>query len=336
MYVSVVIFSIFKKTLFRLARCCAGFSLVSVVHAAPVATKAEAEFTIGPEYANAPETQFKPGAPKGEIHEFTMDSKDSQIYKGIAKGQSGVVPYQRKVAVYVPKQYRSGAETPFIVVQDGMGYRDLVSKVLDNMIDAKRLPVMISVFVNSGGGDAQGSERGLEYDTVDGTYTMFIEKEVLPRISKDYQIKFTSDPEGRATMGGSSGGAAAFTMAWFHPELYRKVLTYSGTYVNQQSPMNPKTPHGAWEYHENLIMREAKKPLRIWLEVSEKDNGWDRDEASLHNWVMANQRMAAELKAKDYAYRYVFAKNAGHTDRKVTSQTLPGALEWLWEGYPRQ
>lgn len=331
------------KIMPRLGCCSVLLACISAVSAAPaikkgketVETKSEgAEFTIGPDYANAPETQVRPNVPKGEIHEFTMDSRDSKIYKGIAKGKKGEVPYQRKVAVYVPSQYRPSKEVPFIVIQDGMGYRDVVSKVLDNMIEQKRLPVMVAVFVNSGGGDAQGSQRGLEYDTVDDTYTKFIEKEVLPRIIEDFRIKFTSDPEGRATMGFSSGGAAAFTMAWFHSELYRKVLTYSGTYVNQQWPEDSKTPHGAWEYHENLIKRSAKKPLRIWLEVSEKDNGWNRDEASLHNWVMANQRMAAELKAKDYDYRYVFAKNAGHTDGKVTWQTLPGALEWLWQGYP--
>ncbi len=314
--------------------------MATATNAAPMVKKGnktevpgEAESVIGPDYKNAPETVVKPGVPKGEIHEFTMDSKDSEIYKGIAKGKQGEVPYTRKVAVYVPQQYRSSKEAPFIVIQDGMGYRDVVSKVLDNMIEEKRLPVMIAVFVNSGGGDAQGSQRGLEYDTLDDNYTMFIEKEVLPRISKDYKIKFTTDPEGRATMGGSSGAAAAFTMAWYHPELYRKVLSYSGTFVNQQSPESRKTPHGAWEYHENLIRRSATKPLRVWLEVSEKDNGWDKDEASLHNWVMANQRMAAELKSKGYAYRYVFAKNAGHTDGKVTWQTLPGALEWLFQGY---
>jgi enterochelin esterase-like enzyme len=157
---------------------------------------------------------------------------------------------------------------------------------------------------------------------------------VLPKISEEYDIKFTKDPEGRATMGGSSGGAAAFTMAWFHPELYRRVLTYSGTFVDQQYPEDRKNPDGAWEYHKNLIKKSAKKPIRVWLHVSEKDNGWDRDEASLHNWVMANERMAAELKAKGYEYRYVFAKNAGHTDGNVTRQTLPAALEWLWQGYP--
>lgn len=294
----------------------------------------ETEFTIGPDYADAPETQEKPGVPKGKIVEFTMDSKDSRIYKGIAKDKKGKVAYQRKVAVYIPAQYKPGDEAAFIIAQDGLGYRGVLPKVLDNLIAEKRVPVMVAVMINSGGGDSLGSQRGLEYDAVDDTYSKFIESEVLPKISKDYDIKFAKDPEGRATMGGSSGGAAAFTMAWFHPELYRRVLTYSGTFVDQQYPEDRKNPDGAWEYHKNLIKKSPKKPIRVWLHVSEKDNGWDRDEASLHNWVMANERMAAELKAKGYEYRYVFAKNAGHTDGKVTRQTLPGALEWLWQGYP--
>ncbi|MEO5716121.1 MAG: alpha/beta hydrolase-fold protein [Luteolibacter sp.] len=310
--------------------CC---SVLVSLSAAVSARAEETESTIGPDYADAPETKVQEGVPQGRILEFTMDSKDSRIYKGIAKDQKGTVPYQRKVAVYVPSQYKPGDEVPFIVAQDGLGYRGVLPNVLNNMIHQKRLPVMVAVMINSGGGDSKGSQRGLEYDTVDDTYAKFIEKEVLPKISKDYKIRFTADPEGRATMGGSSGGAAAFTMAWFHPDLYRKVLTYSGTYVDQQFPTNPKTPHGAWEYHENLIKKAAKKPIRIWLEVSENDNGHDRDEASLHNWVMANQRMSAELKAKEYDYRYVFAKAAGHTDGRVTKQTLPGALEWLWRGY---
>ena len=291
------------------------------------------EITIGPDYADAPELTVSNDAPKGTVHEFVMDSKDSKIYKGIAKNKKGKVPYKRKVAVYVPKQLKAREAAPFIVIQDGGWYKGIVPKVLDNLIHQKRVPAMIAIMIDSGGGDAQGSQRGLEYDTVDDTYTKFIEKEVLPKISKDYDVKFTNDPSGRATMGGSSGAAAAFTMAWFHPELYGRVLSYSGTYVNQQSPYNRRSPHGAWEYHENLIPKARKKPIRIWLQVSENDNGSNKDEASLHNWVMANQRMAAALKEKGYDYRYVFAKGAGHTDGRVTRQTLPSALEWLWQGY---
>jgi iron(III)-enterobactin esterase len=304
--------------------------------ASPPRTTDKVEFTIGPVYADAPELNVKDGVPRGEIHEFVMKSEDSAIYKGIAKKQPGTVPYERKVAVYVPKQLDKKQPAPFIVAQDGLGYLGVLPKALDTLIHEKRVPAMVAIMINSGGGDSKGSQRGLEYDTVSGLYAEFIEKEVLPKIEKDYDLKFTKDPEARATMGGSSGGAAAFSMAWFHPEWYHRVLTYSGTYVDQQSPPNPASPHGAWEYHENFIPKEKPKPIRIWLQVSENDNGSKRDEASLHNWVMANQRMAAALKAKGYQYRYVFSEGAGHTDGRVTKQTLPGALEWLWEGYDKK
>jgi enterochelin esterase-like enzyme len=295
---------------------------------------ADGDFVIGPNYTNAPELKVKEGVPRGALHALTMNSEDSKIYPGIAKNQPGVVSYRRQVCVYVPKQYVAGTSAPFMVVQDGMSYTNRMAAVLDNMIHEKRLPVMIAIMINSGGGDAQGSQRGLEYDTVSDKYTTFIETEVLPRIANDYNVAFTKDPEGRATMGCSSGAAAAFTMAWFRPDLYRRVLSYSGTYVNQQSPLNPESPHGAWEYHENLIPKSAAKPIRIWLHVSEQDNGYRRDEASLHNWVMANERMAAALKAKGYHYRYVFSKASRHCDGKVKDQTLPEALAWLWHGYP--
>jgi enterochelin esterase-like enzyme len=237
------------------------------------------------------------------------------------------------VWVYVPSQYEPGTPAPFIIAQDGGGYTNHLPVILDNMIHDHRLPVMIAVMINSGGGDGRGSERGLEYDTVSDKYTTFIETEVLPRIATNYNVKFTSDPEGRATLGGSSGAACAFTMAWFQPDLYRRVLSYSGTYVNQQSPENPQSPHGAWEYHEHLIPQSDAKPLRVWLEVGQRDNGFQRDEASYHNWVLANQRMAAALKAKGYHYQYVYCLGAGHVDRKAVGETLPGALEWLWQGY---
>jgi iron(III)-enterobactin esterase len=279
---------------------------------------------IGPDYQAAPEMTAKPGAAKGVIHDVTIDATESKIYPGL----NG--PYKRKVQVYVPVQYVAGTPVPFIIVTDGPWYTKRVATALDNLIAEKRVPVQVAVFVQSGGGDGKGSQRGLEYDTLSGKYTDFIETEILPRIAKDYKINFSKNPSDRAAMGGSSGAACAFTMAWYHPELYRRVLSYSGTFVDQQSPFDPKTPHGAWEYHENLIMKTERKPLRIWMQVGEKDNGWNKDEASLHNWVMANERMADVLAKKGYAYKYVFCKGAGHVDGKAVGQTLPAALEWLW------
>ena len=292
----------------------------------------DGDYSTGPTYAPALELTPKEGVPKGRVVKFTLTAADSKFYPGT--GMRGATS-NRTVTVYIPSQYVPGTPAPFIVTHDAQGARNnQLPNILDNMIAEHRLPAMIAIMVPSGGGDSLGSERGLEYDTVSGRYAEFIEAEVLPKVEKNYNVTLTKDPAGRATMGGSSGGAVAFSMAWFHPELYHRVLTYSGTYVNQQSPLNPASPHGAWEYHEHIIPTNAVLPLRIWMQVGQNDNGSTASAAGLHNWVLANQRMAAVLKAKGYHYQFVYSKGAGHVDGKAVAQTLPEALLWLWKGYP--
>ena len=289
------------------------------------------DYLVRPPYIAAPEQTPRPDGPKGKVEKFTLTAADSKYYPGTGMRDAKAT---REVVVYIPSQYVTGTPAPFIVTHDAYGARNnQLPTILDNLIADRRLPAMIAIMVNNGGGDGRGSERGLEYDTVSGKFAEFIQAEVLPRVEKDFGVTLTKDPEGRATMGGSSGGAVAFTMAWFHPEWYRRVLTYSGTYTNNQSPENPDSPHGAWEYHENWIPKSAPKPIRLWLHVSENDNGSTATATAMHNWVIANQRMAGVLKAKGYAYQFVYSLASGHTDRNVIAATMPQALEWLWQGY---
>jgi enterochelin esterase family protein len=51
-----------------------------------------------------------------------------------------------------------------------------------HLIAEHKLPPMMAVSIGNGGGDAQGSERGLEYDTMSGKYAEFVENEVLPLV----------------------------------------------------------------------------------------------------------------------------------------------------------
>jgi hypothetical protein len=311
---------------------------------------ANGNFIIGPTHTLAPEMTVGEDVPKGTVHNFTMSSADSKIYPGIARDQgtfgtpdpanpaklvvttSRPAPYTRRVAVYVPKQYVPGTPAPFIVGADGPD--QLLFTALDTLIHQKRAPVMIAISIGNGSGDAQGSQRGLEYDTMSGRYAEFVETEVLPLVEKQFNVVLTKDPNGRATMGCSSGAAAALSMAWYHPDLYRRVLSYSGTFVNQQWPWNPDTPGGAWEYHRSLIPSSPAKPIRIWMSVGDRDllnPNVMRDD--MHDWVLANQHMARVLADNGYAYQFVFARNSGHCDRTMKQQTLPAALEWLWLGY---
>jgi len=311
---------------------------------------ADGNFILGPTHLPAPELTAQDGVPHGAVIEFTMSSSDSKIYPGIARdtGTFGApdpadparlivttshpAPYTRKVAVYVPSQYVPGTAAPFIVGADGIDHA--LFTALDNLIAERKVPVMIAISIGNGGGDAQGSERGLEYDTMSGRYAEFVETELLPLVEAQAHVKLTHDPEGRATMGGSSGGSCALIMAWYHPEWYHRVLTYSGTYINQQWPSNPQSPHGAWEFHEHLIPSSPAKPIRIWMEVGDRDlfnPNVMRD--NMHDWVVANENLARVLAAKGYHYQFVFARNAGHVDHATKLQTLPEALEYAWQGY---
>ena len=312
--------------------------------------EADGNFIIGPTHPAAPELATSASTPGGAVFSFTLSSADSQYYPGIAReaGTFGVPdpadpdklvvstshpsPYTRTVWVYVPQQYVPGSVAPFIVGQDGPD--NILFAALDGLIAEHRLPPMIAISIGNGGGDAQGSERGLEYDTMSGRYAEFVEHEVLPQVERRFGVRLTHDPDGRAAMGGSSGGSCALIMAWYHPELYHRVLTYSGTYVNQQWPWNPATPGGAWDFHARLIPGAPRKPLRLWMEVGDRDllnPNIIRD--GKHDWVDANERMAKALADKGYPYQFVFAQNAVHVDGAVKRQTLPEALEWLWRDY---
>lgn len=315
----------------------------------PPANK-DGNFILGPTHPAAPESSEHADVPHGIVTELTLTSDGDTYYPGIARDSGTSVsadpdhperpvvttshphPWTRTIAVYVPAQYKPGTEAPFIVGADGPD-RTLFT-VLDNLIAAHKVPVQIAISIANGGGDAQGSERGLEYDTMSGHYAEWVENVVLPLVESKCNVKLTHDPNGRAATGGSSGGAVSLIMAWYHPELYHRVLAYSGTWINQQWPWNPATPHGAWGFVDNIIPNSPRKPIRIWMEVGDRDlynpNAMRDD---MHDWVVANEKMATVLAAKHYHYQFLFAPNAGHVDHATRLQTLPEALQYLWQGY---
>jgi len=313
-------------------------------------TEGNGNFTIGPDYMMDPDLTDR-GNPKGKYFEFSMPLADSKIFRGddSTLDSRKEVRKERKIFVYVPAAYKDGTKAPILVTHDGPSRLDLVRNALDNLTiseDAeRRLPAFIAIAVQNGGNDSYGSQRGLEYDTMSDRLARFINDEVLPAVLHNTEIKaaypniaFTDNPWGKAVMGCSSGGAAALSMGWFRPDLFRRLITYSGTFVDQQDDDAPEEavyPLGAWEYHSSmkLIENSEKKPLRIFTHVSENDNRAQDPEETYHNWVMANERTAAALQAKGYDYRFVFSRATRHCDRKVFEQTLADTLVWMWRGY---
>jgi enterochelin esterase family protein len=290
-----------------------------------VSTDGDGDFMIGPAYTLAPELTVNPSVAHGVVHSFNIASSESPIFPGVTGA------YTRQGWIYIPAGYVPGTAMPFIIAQDGRDYMNRLPPILDNMIAAKRVPPMIALMIMAGPGDGPGSERGFEYDTVSDAFTNWVETCVLPKMTKTYDVAFTTNPDGRATMGGSSGGSAAFSMGWFHSELYHRILSFSGSFVTLS--MTAAYPQGAWEYPDHLVGGTPAKPLRVWMEAAEHDNGSANTEASMKNWLIANQKMKTALEAQGYHVHYAYALGAMHNDTKVWDLALPGALEWLWRGY---
>ncbi|QDU25165.1 Putative esterase [Anatilimnocola aggregata] len=328
--------------------------LNSAMAAENEATKASSDgngnVVIGPDYKIDPDLTDKKN-PKGKSFEFSLKLADSKIFRGddSTLDPKKAVRESRKIFVYIPAAYKDGTKAPLLVTLDGPSRLNLVRNALDNLTISKdpnrKLPAFIAIAVENGGNDGKGSQRGLEYDTMSDRFARFINDEVLPAVLNNQEIRaaypklaFTEDPWGKAAMGCSSGGAAALTMGWFRPDLFRRLITYSGTFVDQQdddAPEEAKYPLGAWDYHSGLklIENSEKKPLRIFTHVAENDNRANDAEATYHNWVMANERTAAALKAKGYDYRYVFSKASRHCDGRVFDHTLADTLVWMWRDY---
>ena len=258
-----------------------------------------------------------------------QDVPHGEVKKGTFE-QSKIFPdTTREYSVYVPKQYNAAKPACLMVFFDGGGYANLtgatrVPVVFDNLIGKREMPVTVAVFVNPGSikattpGAKDRSNRSFEYDSLGEANARFLLEELLPVATKDLNI--TKNPDGWAIAGASSGGIAAFTVAWEKPAAFHKVVSWIGSFTNIR---------GGYVYP--ALIRQTKdkpKPLRVFLQ----DGSSDLD--NLHgNWPLSNQDMAAALKFAGYDYKFEFG-TGGHSPKHGGS-IFPDTLRWLWRDYPR-
>ena len=268
-------------------------------------------------YEPGAEAQPQDGVPRGEIRKGTFEQ--SQIFPGTT----------RDYWVYVPKQYDAARAACLTVFFDGAAYLKpdgavRAPVVFDNLLAKGDIPVTIGVFVNPGvikatqPGAKDRSNRSFEYDSLGDRNARFLIEELLPAATKELNI--TADPAGRVVCGMSSGGIAAFTVAWERPDAFRKVVSHIGSFTNIR---------GGYVY-PGLIRKSKKepKPLRVFLQ----DGSNDLD--NLHgNWPLANQDMAAALKFAGYDYDFAFGEG-GHSP-KHGGAIFPETLRWLWRDWPK-
>jgi sugar lactone lactonase YvrE len=119
--------------------------------------------------------------------------------------------------------------------------------------------------------------------------------------------------------GGSSGGICAFTAAWLHPDLFRRVFSAVGTYVAMRGG----------DTYPGLIRKTEPKPIRIFLQDGEKDTY----NALFANWHTQNLSMEESLCFAGYDVNHSWGM-LGHEGTHATS-IFPDVMRWMWRDYPK-
>ncbi len=264
-------------------------------------------------FVATPDHEVRAGVPQGTVTK--MPALESKIFPGTA----------RDWWIYVPAQYRPDGTAAVMVFQDGKNYLDLKASwraptVFDNLIARGEMPVTVAIFINPGNDPtkppakkgAAPSNRSFEYDSLGDRYARFLVEEILPEVSK--QFPFSADPEMRAICGSSSGGIAAFTVAWERPDQFRKVLSTIGTFTNIRGG----------DAYPSLVRKTERKPLRVF----QQDSSGDLDN-SFGSWPIANKNLHAALRYMGYDCRFDYAEGYGHNAQHGGS-IFPDALRWLW------
>jgi enterochelin esterase family protein len=278
-------------------------------------------------YALGPDSLPQDGVPKGKL--IGPATLPSEVFPGTA----------HTYWVYVPAQYDPAQPAAFMIFNDGQAMIAMngdvrAPNVLDNLIWRREIPVMIVVFINPGKTPEQpeptpkdwgdhSTNRPIEYNVPDDKYPRVIVDELMPVIQKQFNI--SPDPDMHAIAGASSGGIAAFTVAWERPEQFHKVITIVGSFTNIR---------GGDVYPERVLAAD-KKPIRIFLQDGVNDNralnanGYD----PRRDWHYQNVRLVDALTKKGYDVNYTWG--IGVHGQHQGGAILPEMMRWLWRDYPR-
>ncbi len=230
--------------------------------------------------------------------------------------------------VYVPDQYDGKRPAALYVGLDGVLCN--APQVMDSLIEIKKMPVTIGVFLQPGivkgrDGTVLRYNRSYEFDSTTGTFADFLENEVLPAVeqmttSRGKPLLLSRRPQDRMIFGLSSGGIAAFNAAWHRPDLFGKVFTGVGTFVAMRGGNDLQA----------LVRKTEPLALRVFIQDGSND-AWN---PLFGHWYESNQMLASALEFAGNDVQCDWS-DGGHNVTRST-QIFPQVMEWMWRDWPAQ
>jgi gluconolactonase len=308
----------------RATSCCTALLLASLPVQAqqPADQKSGATFepnfpALNNNYPLTPDSIRHPDVPRGI--ELKLEISDSKVYPST----------KRTISVYVPAAYKADKPACVFVFFDGIAYN--APAVFDNLIAAHQMPVTIAIGIppapvpTADNAKPPRYDRSFEFDNRTDRLARFVLDEVLPAVQTlktpdGRAILLSSNPDDRAIAGNSTGGIAAFNVAWQRPDAFHRVFTNIGTFVGMR---------GGEQFYVQVRKTEPK-PLRVFM-VDGANDGWGGG-LQMGDWWMANLTMERALAFAGYDINHAWG--AGNHNGNLAAQVFPNAVRWLFRDYP--
>lgn len=227
--------------------------------------------------------------------------------------------------IYVPANYTAKKPPCLTVSFDGinMANKWRLPIIFDNLIHDKIIPPTIGVFISPGVIVTRNTDsndkpnRSVEYDATGAGVAKLVLGEILPKVYSKYKYSLNSNDH--LVMGNSSGGNAAFNLAWERPDFCKRVFSGVGSFTGLRSGHDFPV----------LIRKTHHEAMRVFVQDGTNDlNNFSGQ------WWWVNQHMASSLKWAGHQVTTAWGEDT-HGYRHAAS-LMPEILTWLWEGYPQK
>ncbi|MEO6168526.1 MAG: alpha/beta hydrolase-fold protein [Chitinophagales bacterium] len=242
------------------------------------------------------------------------------------------------VDVFIPPSYYSSRRKyPILVINDGQDSEAVrIKSTLTRLTRSNEIREVLVIAIHAGdrmqeyGVAAQSDyrKRGNKADL----YTGFLLEELLPLIKASYRVDIFHDDN--AIAGYSLGGLSAFDIGWNHPEIFKKIGVFSGSFW-----WRSKSYSGGYLddrdriAHAQVMDDEFKPGLRFWFEAGTQDERADRNNNGVIDAIDDTIDMIVELTKKGYRpfkdIEYVEIKG-GHHNQKTWAKAMPQFLKWAY------
>ena len=236
-----------------------------------------------------------------------------------------------------PSYYSSRRKYPILVLNDGQDSDAVrIKSTLTRLTRANEIREIVLVAIHAGdrmqeygvAGQPDYRKRGSKADL----YTGFIVEELLPLIKASYRVDiFHAD---NAIAGYSLGGLSAFDIGWNHPEIFKKIGVFSGSFWWRSKSYSGGYLDDRDRIAHARVMDDAFKPgLKFWFEAGTQDERADRNNNGIIDSIDDTIDMIVELTKKGYRpfkdIEYVEIKG-GHHNQKTWAKAMPQFLKWAY------